>query len=273
MHPSSIRPSLFVASLVLLSVGECISAEQTPSEKVISEAIATMSMKRDAIGDPIEQARIDKAIRELELLLDDSQRATPVLDIQVTPEILKKKFACKAIYDPKSGELSLKYDFPGRPQLADFDVGDKRVLVAKKMLAVEAGDELQHIAKFKTVNVSVTMAFKRMDGAGVGTSSGSAFTTGGTGHDAIQLTAGLGRPNWKVVPGNVRSGTIPVVYNVVPQKISLRYATEVLTTPNIRPDEVHQVILKGGKEGCGFSSLVITGVPDPTWFKDFLAGD
>lgn len=255
---------VLVASLAL-------AADQSPSEKVIAEAIAGMEAKRDRIADPLEQARIDKAIRELEALIGDGHEK-PLDGVTVDLNVLRKKFAGKPIYDPKSGELTLKYDFPGRPQLADFDVGDKRVLVAKKMLGMEAGDELKHVAKFKTFTVSVVMTFKSMNGAGFGSSNGSGMSTGGANFDTIYLGS-PGTSVGKIVPENVRRGSIPVMFNVASQKVSLRYAREVLTVPSNRPDDVHQLVLRGGNEGCGFSNLEIVGIPDPAWFTEFLKGE
>ena len=262
----------WVSAAVVLVAGLAVAAEQSPSEKVIAEAIATMEAKRDRIADPLEQARIDKAIRELEALISDGHEK-PLDGVTVDLNVLRKKFAGKQVYDPKSGELTLKYDFPGRPQLADFDVGDKRVLVTKKMLGMEAGDELKHVAKFKTFTVSVVMTFKSMNGAGFGSSNGSGMWTGGSGFDAIYLGSPGAPTAGKVVPENVRRGSIPVMFNVASQKVSLRYAREVLTVPSHRPDDVHQLVLRGGNEGCGFSNLEIVGIPDPAWFTEFLKGE
>lgn len=255
---------LFVCSTIL-------AADKTASEKAISEAIALLQTKRDAITDPIEQARVDKAIRELEGLVDAANDSPP--GPQVNQDLLKKKFAGKVIYDPKSGELTLKYDFPGKTQLADFAVGNKRVLVSKKMLGVEAGDDLVHIAKFRTFTASATMSFKAMNGPAFGTSTGTGMGTGGNGSDTVYLAAAGGQTNARIVPGHLRRGNIPVTLDVSPHKVSLRYGTEVLTTPVARPDDVHQIRLGGGPDGCGFSNLVIVGIPDPAWFKELLASE
>lgn len=263
----------YLASVVVvLAAGMAFAAEQSPSDKVIAEAIAMMEAKRDRIADPLEQARIDKAIRELEALISDASDK-PHEGVIVDANLLRKKFAGKPVYDPKSGELTLKYDFPGRPQLADFDVGEKRVLVTKKMLGMEAGDELKHVAKFKTFTVSVTMTFKSMNGAGFGSSNGSGMSTGGAGFDTVYLSSPGSPTAAKIVPDNARRGGIPVMFNVASQKISLRYAREVLTVPSHRPDDVHQLVLRGGNDGCGFSNLEIVGIPDPAWFVEFLKAE
>ena len=186
---------------------------------------------------------------------------------------LKRKFAGKLFWKEKTGELTLAYDFAAKHQLSDFEVGEKRVLVAKKALGVEAGDELRHLAKFKTLTVSVVMGLKSMNEAGVGSSNGAWFTTGGTGHDAITAISPEGPLNYKVVPERFRKGNIPVVFNVTSQKISAKYAGEVITVPTSRANDVHQLVLRGGADGCSFAGLVITGIPDPKWLQEMTEGE
>jgi hypothetical protein len=178
------------------------------------------------------------------------------------------------VWKEKSGELTLGYDFVGRPQLSDFEVGSKRVSVTKKMMGIEAGDELRHSAKFKTFTVSAVMTFKAMNGPGIGSSNGSWFTTGGSGLDAIYASSPDGGQNGKVVDAKIRRGSIPILFNVTGQKVSVRYANrEVVTTPTRRETDTHQIVLRGGPDGCGFSNLVITGVPDPAWLKEITDGE
>ena len=258
-----------ICTVWMVACDIAFAADATQSAKAIAEAVKLLETRRDAIADPIEKARVDKAIRELELLIDDSQSA-PSIGFEVNQETLKKKFAGKAIYDPKSGELTLKYDFAGKAQLADFDVGNKRVLVTKKLLGVEAGDDLVHIAKFQTFQASCTMAFKSMNGPAIGSTAGTGMGTGGDNRDTIYLAAAGGQTAAKIAPDRLRRGC-PIVLDVSPHKVSLRYGTEVLTTPVARPMDIHQIKFHGGPDGCGVANLVIVGIPDPVWFKAFLA--
>jgi hypothetical protein len=141
----------------------------------------------------------------------------------------------------------------------------------KRAVGIEAGDELRHVAKFKSFTVEVLMTFKAMNGPGLGSSNGSRFTTGGSGLDAIYVSSPDGGQNGKVVPDRFRRGSVPVWFNVTPEKVSLRYAREVLTAATNRPNDVHQLVLRGGPDGCAFSQLVINGVPDPAWLKEVEA--
>lgn len=261
-----------ICALLTLFTGVALAADKSPSEKAISEAMSLLESKRDAIADPLERARIDKAIRELEALIEESD-PKPAGGFTVDLELLKKKFATRPIYDPKSGELTLKYDFPGKGQLADFEVNDKRVTVTRKALSIDAGDDVKHIAKFKSFSVSAVMTFKTMDGAAIGSSNGFSLTVAGDNHDAAILLPPAGTAPFKVVPPRLRSGIIPVTFKVGPEKVSIRYAGEALSMPINRPGDVHQLVLRGGTDGCAFSNLEIVGVPDPNWFKEFAKAE
>lgn len=260
---------LCIALCSLCLVATVWSAEKTASEKAIERAIAGLEADRDKAADAIEQSKIDKAIRGLEELIEDSDAPDKSPATDKVTVALRKKLAGKVVWKEKTGELTVAYDFSGKPQLADFEVGNKRVLIVKKVLGVEAGDDLKHIAKFKTFTVEVTMGFKAMNGPGIGSSNGSWFTTGGSGQDAIYASTPDGGVNGKVVPDRVRRGSIPVAVSMTENKLAVKYArSEVVTAPTNRADAVHQVMLRGGPDGCGFQNLVITGVPDPKWLKE-----
>lgn len=262
-----------ITSLVLLGT-VTFAADQSPSEKAIAKAIAGLEADRDKMTDAIEQSKIDKAIRELEGLVEsDREPELPSAAADKILAALKKKFAGKVVWKEKTGELILAYDFIGKPQLADFDVGSKRVILQRRILALEAGDELKHNARFKSVQVSVVMGFKAMNGSGLASTNGATFTTGGPGQDAITLIEPGGGNTWKVVGDRIRRGNIPVWFKVTPEKVSVQYVKDVLTAPMNRPGDVHQVILRGGNEGCAFSNLVISGVPDPAWLNEITEGE
>ncbi len=270
---------LVCVTACLIACEFAAAADQTPSEKAISEAIKVLEKERDAIDDAIEQAKVDKAIRELESLIEDPDgqsmpKAKPApITFDVTPVMLKKKFAGKAVYNAASGELTLTYDFPGKGQLTDFDVDDARVLVTKKTLLIDAGDKLTHVAKFKSFTASAMMTFKGMRGVGIASTNGSNLGTGGARRDTIYLRVPDAAGTNKIVPGNIRSGTVPISLTVTPTKTSIRFATEKLSQPTVRKDDVHQVVLNAGTEGCGFSNLIIVGIPDPVWLKEFLEAE
>ena len=266
-----------ICCLIVSSIG--FAAEQTPSEKAISEAIKLLEKERDGIDDAIEQSKVDKAIRELEFLIEDPDNPTPrdarpaPITFEITPAMLKKKFSGKAIFNEKSGELTLTYDFPGKAQLADFELEDAKPVVNKKTLMIDAGDKLTHVARFQSFTASATMTFKGLRGVGIASTNGSQLFTGGARHDTVFLRLPEGTGVSKIVPGNVRSGMLPIALTVTPSKTSLRFGNEKLSAPTTRKGDVHQVVLNAGTEGCAFSNLIIVGIPDAEWLKQFLNSD
>eukprot|EP00456_Euglypha_rotunda_P024778 TRINITY_DN201_c0_g1_i1.p2 TRINITY_DN201_c0_g1~~TRINITY_DN201_c0_g1_i1.p2 ORF type:complete len:268 (+),score=51.84 TRINITY_DN201_c0_g1_i1:2610-3413(+) len=262
------------AAILILAASICSAEEQSPSEKAISRAIAGLEADRDKMTDSIEQSKVDKAIRELEALIEDDKPTVNSAASDKIIAILKKKLVGKVAWKEKTGELTLGYDFPGKAHLADFDVGQKRILVQKKAVGIEAGDELKHVAKFKAFTVSVMMTCRSLNSTGVGSTNGALFGTGGLHHDTIYLSSPDGGATSKIVPDKMRRGSIPVLFSVTAEKVSLRFGgSEILTVPTRRANDVHQVILHGGKDGCAYSQLVIQGVPDPAWLKEMGAVD
>jgi hypothetical protein len=252
-----------------------LAADESRADKAIAKAIADLEAARDSIGDPIDKAKIDKAVRELEAVVGgEEESAKPaMLNFVVKPATLKKKFGGKATFNAKTGELTLAYDFNQKSQLSDFEVNDLNVVLRDKALFVDSGDKLQHIAKFKTFAVSTIMMIKGLRGPGIASSNGTHLGTGGLNPDTVWVQAIQGGNAGKIVPDNIRSGRIPVTFTVTPTKSSITYANERLATPTVKKDDIHQVVFVGGAEGCGFSNLVISGVPDPTWFKIFLGSE
>lgn len=256
-------------------------APQTPSEKAIAKAIKGLEADRDKIDDAIEHAKIDKVIRDLEAAIADPEadpkpgapKAQSVNKLVVKPTTLKKKFGAKASFNDKTGELTLAYDFTNKNQLSDFDAADvKKVRLAGGILLVDAVEKVSHSAKWNSFNVSAVMTLKSLKGSGIGSSNGTALDMNGPHGNWIGLLVPEGSGPSKEVRDSLRSGRIPVSLMVTPEKAGMTFGDERLAagTPKKEKDDTHQIILKGGSEGCGFSNLVIVGIPEPTWFAQIL---
>lgn len=259
--------SVLISSLVF-------AEDPTPAEKLIRKAIADLEAGREKLGDPLDQAKVDKAVRELEFVIagDEQEDAKPApLMFEVSPSLLKKKFsATRAVFNSKTGELMLVYDFSNKTSLADFDVGDHKVVVARKTLVLDGAENLPHKGKWKSFAMTAVLHFKGMRGIGVLSSNGSHIASGGANPDTMYLGAQDGGGASKIVPDKLRSGTIPIGFSITSSKTSANWGDERLSVPTVRKDDSHQIILSAGTEGCGFSNLVIVGVPDPGWLKEFL---
>lgn len=265
-----LRP--FCWALLLVAGGVVAAADKTPGELAIEEAIKLLEARSEKLEDPLDRGKVDKAIRELEAMVGvvkpeppPAPPSPPQPPLQIEAEQVRKRFgANKATYFPKTGIIKLEYGFSGgKGELADFDIGQKRVLQARKSLAVEAGDEIKHIAKWKTVTVEATISGKSLNGSGVGTSTGALLTA----RQPNAVLIGGGKPVVKAVRFRP---AVPVAFDVNAEKVSGKYGTEVLATP-FTSEESHQVVLRGGSDGCAFGELIISGVPDHAWLKDFLA--
>lgn len=253
--------------LLLLTIGQ--EPTLSHADRSIVAAIAGLEKARAATEDPAEQAKIDAAVRELETIIEGK----PDIDLEITPALLKAKFAGKAVYNPKNGELTLTYDFPGKGQLADFETKDSKAIIAKKHVVLEAADNLKHRAKWKRFTVTATMSHKGMRGVGIASTNGSHLGTGGANPDTLYLGVAGGPTVSKVVPANIRSGNVPVSLSVTPARTTVRYGTETLAQPTLKANDTHQVELLAGAEGCAFTNLVISGTPDPQWLKHFLEAE
>lgn len=274
--------SLTSALLVCTLASAGLAADKTPSEIAIAKAIAVLEVDRDKAEDTLEKAKIDKAIRELELLVDypdaDSKpnAAKPsALKFLVKPTALKKKFGGKSVFNPKTGELTLTYDFSQKGQLADFETKSIKAQITQGTVLVDGSETLTHVAKFKSVSVSANMSFKSMRGCGIKSTGGTRFYTGGQNPDTIYLAVDGSEGTAAVVPANRRTGTVPVALTIGPTAASVRFAEDrllVKINKNVvpGPDIVHQLVFEGGIEGAGFSNIIITGIPDPEWFQQFL---
>lgn len=263
-----------ISSLAICLLAATLLAEEpTPGEKLIKKAIADLEAGRDKLDDSLEQAKIDKAIRELEAVIGEEEKdpKPEKLTFEVTPAMLKKKFAGKAVFNAKTGELTLAYDFPGKNSLSDFEVTDQKVAVNRKMLGLDAAEKLTHKAKWKSFTVATVIHFKGMRGVGINTTNGTHLGSGGANPDTMYLgVPGTGGTS-KIIPDKFRSGTVHIGLSVTGAKTSAHWGEDRLALPTALKEDIHQVILVAGTEGCAYSNLIIVGVPDPAWLKEFLA--
>jgi hypothetical protein len=153
----------FLFPLALLAAGlllTAVQADDTPGEEAIKEAITILEARKAQAEKKEDKDKIARAITDLEKLLPAAKKAVgkekPVPDLAklITPAMLKKKFAGKAAFNPKTSELTLVYDFTAKDQLKDFDLGDAKPKVQKVSLELASGEGVTHIVDFQTVRVT-----------------------------------------------------------------------------------------------------------------------
>jgi hypothetical protein len=262
--------------IVALSLVPSISFaadKDDPAEDAIRAAIAVLEAKLGETENASAQSKISRAIRELEAVLAIPAKTEPAppISFDVKPAQLKKKFSGRAIYEAKSGLLSITYDFTNRDQLKDFAFANANPIVANRVLLVGGADKLTHIAKFQSFSVKGIIVVKTMWSGGVSSTNGSYFMLGGRLRNEVflHLAGNSGHLN-KYVADAVKSGPVSFQFSINSAKTSLQYATERLTQATKQDQDIHQIVFDGGTEGYGFSNIVISGIPDPTWFQGFL---
>lgn len=248
------------------------AVKESAADDAIAAAIAVLEAKLDETDDTLAKARIQRAIRELETVMEDGNEK-PVVDpvsFEVKPAVLKKKFQGKAVYEPKSGLLSITYDFAKKDQLKDFEFADAKPIITSRTLLIDGSERITHVARFKSFSIKGQIGVKAMRNGGIHSTNGSSFGLGGLNKDGLYLTAAGGQSLDKIVPENVRTGAVSFQFVVSPAKTSVQYANDRLTAPTVKADDIHQLVFDGGTEGYAFSNIVISGIPDPKWFQEFL---
>ncbi|HEY4259316.1 MAG TPA: hypothetical protein VGM98_04115, partial [Schlesneria sp.] len=139
----------------------------------------------------------------------------------------------------------------------------------------DGSETLTHIAKYKSLSVSANMIFKSMRGSGISSTGGVKFYTGGQFPDTVYLAVEGSEVARTMVPQDKRSGAVPVTFTISPTASSVRFADDRLVVKSEKKEDpnkgdVHQLVFQGGVEGAGFSNLIIVGIPDPEWFKEFV---
>lgn len=281
--------TLISAVVVLFLLTGLLRAEDDPSsgDEAIKEAITILEARKAQAENKADQDKIAKAIGALEKLLmkpGDPKKADPgkaVEAIELTPALLKKKLAGRAVFNKKIGELTLLYDLKDKNDLKDFDLGDAKPTVSKGVLRVGPADRIKHVVKFKTVKVTGQFFVENIGPGGTGftpflqTSPG--FPEGvsfGTYHHngaglALEGKKLLGTKGLAV---NLIEGRLwdVLTFTVTNKRASVRVGKVELAGPN-ELGALGQVELLGGRGGLQVRSLVISGTLDEEWAKEFFA--
>jgi hypothetical protein len=259
----------------------CVHADESPAEEAIREAITVLEARKSQVEKKEDKDKIAKAIADLEKLLPPKKGADPKdggdLGKFLTPALLKKKFAGKAAFNPKTGELTLVYDFSAKEQLKDFDLKDAKPTLKAGALRVGPTEEIRHAVKFKTLKATAQIVVENV-GAGKGhiylrTSEDVKFwvlPVNGvwTGYSLAAKADELAKT--KAINQDQVGGKPQQVSLVVePKKVVLKVGGEELSGKVDLPAAGH-LELHGGLGGLQVKSLVLSGVPDPEWAKEFF---
>jgi hypothetical protein len=255
---------------MLLCLACATAADASAGDGALREAIELLNQRKAAIADADQQKRLDEAIKTLEEMLRRATQATS--DASRLPLMLadvRKKLKGRAALNPKTGELTLTYDFANAAQLADFKGDKARPQVVDRMLALEAGDSVVHAVKFTTFTLTATVGVKQMKGVLVATSEGTTISVGGRNPDTFYLVPKGAERSHAVVPRKERTGLIPIGLRVEESRVQAFWGSTKLGRPTKEP-QGGQIQLFGGEMGQVYGNLVITGHVDEAWGREFF---
>lgn len=196
-------------------------------------------------------------------------------DEKTYAKLVRSKFAAsKATFDPKSGVLTLMYDFAKPSQLKDFEVRDAPSFVSKGLLRVPAAETLTHIVEFTEGSIGGRFAYGNLEGnQPLMHVTGAAqlrldHVSGGTANNLfIQLHS----------DGEMRARKdiglrtpLAIQWDVTPNKVRVVVDGKELAAARGKPQDTGRFLLHGGNGGLTASGVTISGKPKEEWFKAFL---
>ena len=268
----------FPFPLALLAAGLLFTtarADDTPGEEAIKEAITILEARKAQVEKKEDKDKIDRAIADLGKLLPgaakkdgDKAKAEPDLAKLITPALLKKKFAGKAAFNPKTGELTLVYDFANKDQLKDFDLGDAKPKFQRGVVELASGESVTHVVEFKTLRATGVMSVKTLN------QSGPVSTTGGIKlwfkRDGMERHLKLGDDNVAEFKGGVNDlkGAVAFDLTVAASRCSVKVGGTSLGKE--AKLTAGGLTLGGGTGGAAFGKLTLTGTVSEEWAREFF---
>jgi hypothetical protein len=268
------RRAIFTALLLSFSsavVG--VRAEESPGEEAIREAITVLEARKAQVEKKEDKDKIAKAIVELEKLVPAKKAADPKADDLgklLTPSLLKKKFAGKAAFNPKTGELTLVYDFSAKEQLKDFEVGDSKPGLAKGVLTVGPGENVRQVVRFKTLTVTGQVQIGSLSGRHFKTSE--KLWVGGSDKDIYILNENSSKEAEKYVSAafTPTKALTSFEFSVSPVRLALRIGEARIGLATKTTSAGQLELLGGNSGGNSYGKLVLQGQIDPEWAKEFF---
>ena len=190
---------------------------------------------------------------------------------KLPPELisgLRKTVKGKFLFDKKTGEIALAYDFSNVKQLQDFTPGKSKAkpVVTADGLCMSVGTSVTHVAKFRTMKVSATVKLKQLRGQLLKTDR-VALGTGGLSPDTIYLNVTDHGGTSAIVPDKERSGSVEMKLAIDEERTLFQWGGSTVgkDAPGV---PAGQLQLFGGENGFCFKNLVIAGELDPAWAEE-----
>lgn len=268
---------LTALALVLTVTSPAVAQDESPADEAIQEAITILEARKAQAEVRVDQEKIAKAIAALEkYLTKNNDPDAPKEPLKITPTQLRKKLQAKAVFNPKTNELTLVYDLSKPDQLKDFELNGAEPVVRNGVLRVSPADTITHVVQFETVSVTGQFVVENI-GAGesdlpfIRTTPGVAFCVGEYNGAYLKLAQkGKSLGVKQVGRDQIQNKPLPIAFSVKDKKASTKVGSAEFAGV-IEAGSAGQVELLGGKGGLQVRSLVISGTLDEEWAAEFFA--
>jgi hypothetical protein len=186
--------------------------------------------------------------------------------------LLKKKLHGKVLYDQRTEQFALTYDWASKQQLQDFDLSKAKLPFVRGRLPLQGGDSVRHVVDFKEVTIAALVFVPVMKGAMIRTSGGVHADVGGNNPDTMYLRGGGGNDPDMIVPDNQRKGIQPILVTITQTHLGFAYGSRNPSRLGKAVTAFHagQVELFGGDVGFQYGKLVLTGLIDDKWLRSYV---
>lgn len=188
-------------------------------------------------------------------------------------KLLRKKFAAsKATLDQKSGVLTLAYDFAKPTQAKDFTFADGALTIGGGVAKVAPVEMAKHVVVFKTGSVNGRFLYGNNEGEQMmlGTTAATSLRFHKFNEFWLQLFS-QGREIARKDFGDKKP--LPILYEITEAKMRINVNGQELAGLRVNPGICGAFTFHGGNAGLAVAGLVISGVPDEAWMKDFFESD
>jgi hypothetical protein len=252
--------------------------DDSPGDEAIKEAITILEARKAQAENKADQEKIGKAIAALEKLLPKAgarkgDAEPPAEPLKLAPATLAKKFKGKAVYNGRTGELTLVYDFKTKDQLADFDLGGSMPTVKAGVLRLAPAETMKHGVNFKSLKVTGQFVVENMGETPDFTPYLKTSVQISFGWSGVHATLSDGKKTLGskgLRREQVEAKPLSLVFTVTNKRASATVGTTELAGP-IEGGAPGQVEFLGGRGGLQVRSLVISGTLEEEWAKEFFA--
>lgn len=224
------------------------------------EAIVAASQDLAAVGNKVAGAP--------QPAVPGAGAAVPKIDTA----LLRKKFSAgRVVFDSKTGQLTLTYDFKSPIQLKDFELNDAKPAMANGVLRIGPSDNIKHVAKFKSVSVGGYFKMENIkdDRSLLSTSAGLSLKYNHFNELWFRIMDGPNEIGKRATDAR-GPWPRPILFEASDKKVLVTIG-KLQVGATVDTVGAGNVSFHGGTGGVLISGLQISGIPDDDWLREFLA--